>query len=207
MTRRTVLALLVVLSLFAPAIAGSDETREKPDKATRLANKRDAIDYMARQSLERLFKESETAGKLYDECVGYAVFDSFKAAVIISGGGGVGVAFDRSTKRKTYMKMGTVGIGLGLGGQSYQVVFLFETREAMERFVNKGWQADASANAVAGTKGSNHDASFSHGLAVFQLTNKGLMAQADISGTKYWKHKKLNGTARRSRADSSTSTP
>ena len=62
----------------------------------------------------------------------------------------------------------------------------------MQRFVDKGWQADASANAVAGTKGANHGASFSHGLAVFQLTNKGLMAQADISGTKYWKSKKLN---------------
>jgi hypothetical protein len=29
-------------------------------------------------------------------------------------------------------------------------------------------------------------------VAIFQLTHKGLMAQADVSGTKYWKHKKLN---------------
>jgi hypothetical protein len=29
-------------------------------------------------------------------------------------------------------------------------------------------------------------------VAVYQLTNKGLMAHVDISGTKYWKSRKLN---------------
>jgi len=33
---------------------------------------------------------------------------------------------------------------------------------------------------------------FSNGLAVYPLTDKGLMLQADISGTQYWKNKKLN---------------
>jgi len=102
------------------------------------------------------------------------------------------VAVNSATGQRTYMKMGTGGIGLGLGGQSYQIVFFFETQQAFDRFVTKGWQADASANAAAGTKGANETASFSNGVAVFQLTNKGLMAQADVSGTKYWKHKKLN---------------
>ncbi len=31
-----------------------------------------------------------------------------------------------------------------------------------------------------------------NGLAVYQITDKGLMLQADISGTKNWKNKKLN---------------
>jgi hypothetical protein len=29
-------------------------------------------------------------------------------------------------------------------------------------------------------------------MAFYQLTEGGLMLQADISGTKYWKNKKLN---------------
>jgi hypothetical protein len=29
-------------------------------------------------------------------------------------------------------------------------------------------------------------------VAIYQLTQAGLMLQADISGTKYWKYKKLN---------------
>ena len=120
------------------------------------------------------------------------MFDSFKVAFLLSGGGGVGVAVNSATGQRTYMKMGNGGIGLGLGGQSYQIVFFFENQKAFNRFVTKGWHADASANAAAGTKGANEVASFNDGVAIFQLTNKGRMAQADVSGTKYWKHKKLN---------------
>jgi hypothetical protein len=29
-------------------------------------------------------------------------------------------------------------------------------------------------------------------MAIYQITDKGLMALADIAGTKYWKNKKLN---------------
>jgi lipid-binding SYLF domain-containing protein len=184
------LAMLVVLLAGVPAVLGSEETDLDP--AVKAQIKRDSIDEMAREALERLVSENGRASQLYDSAVGYAVFDSFKAAFLLSGGGGVGVAAGKTDGTRTYMKMGTAGIGLGIGGQSYQVIFLFENNDALNRFVDKGWKADAAANAVAGTAGKNVDASFSNGLAVFQLTNKGLMAQADISGTKYWKHKKLN---------------
>jgi len=185
-----VVAMLVLLLAGVPVVLGAEESELDP--ATKAQIKRDSIDQMAQEALERLVSENGRAGELYDQAVGYAVFDSFKAAFLLSGGGGVGVAADKSDGMRTYMKMGTAGIGLGIGGQSYHVVFLFENTDALQRFVDKGWKADAAANAVAGTAGKNVDASFSNGLAVFQLTNKGLMAQADISGTKYWKHKKLN---------------
>ena len=74
-------------------------------------------------------------------------------------------------------------------------MFLFEDEETFRSFVQKGWHADATATAAMGSKGSNAEASFSHGLAVYQLTNKGVMAHVDISGTKYWKHRKLNDVA------------
>ena len=51
------------------------------------------------------------------------------------------------------------------------------------------WEAEASANAVAGDKGANAGTVFRNGMAVYQLTEAGLMVQADISGTKYWKSK------------------
>ncbi len=113
-------------------------------------------------------------------------------SVLVTGGGGTGVAVNTSTGDRTYMKMGTGGLGLGLGAQVYQIVFLFETEKTYERFVRSGWEARASANAVAGTAGENLDSSFSNGVAVYQLTQAGLMAQADLSGTKYWKNKRLN---------------
>jgi len=180
---------LCLLFLVGTNVAVADQAPERVDKK---AAKRAAIDQMAREALETLLSDNAVASRAADTAAGYAVFDSFKAAVLVSGGGGIGVAVNSSTGDRTYMKMGSAGIGLGIGGQSYQVVFLFETQKAFDRFIRKGWQADANASAAAGTKGLNEAVSFNNGVAIFQLTYKGLMAQADITGTKYWKHKKLN---------------
>ena len=61
-----------------------------------------------------------------------------------------------------------------------------------DNFVETGWQADATASAVAGQSGAEAKTDFVNGLAVYQMTDTGLMAHADIAGTKYWKNKKLN---------------
>ena len=89
------------------------------------------------------------------------------------------------------MRTGTA-IPRCLDAQKYQVVFLFQNRETFDKFINKGWEADANANAVAGTAGANAEATFRDGVALYQITQAGLMLQADIAGTKYWKDKKLN---------------
>ena len=59
------------------------------------------------------------------------------------------------------MKMGTGGIGFGLGANKYQVIFLFQDSQTYDNFVNKGWQAAVSANAAAGTSGKNAPSTFS----------------------------------------------
>lgn len=174
--------LLFVLCLGA-ALAGADE--KKNDE------KRAKIDAMAAEALQTVFAKSPEAKELSRKAIGYAVFSNLKIALGGSLGGGSGVAVPRSGKR-VYMKMGTAGIGFGVGGQKYQVVFLFETEEAFRSFVDKGWQAGTSAQAAAKDKGVNVGAAFKNGVAFFQLTKKGLMASADISGTKYWKNDDLN---------------
>ncbi len=127
---------------------------------------------------------------------------------MLSGGGGSGVALERESGKRTYMKTASLGVGIGLGIQFYQVVFLFETEEVMTNFVDVGWEVAAGANAVAGEDGGNLQATatdtdqiaaganasggFASGIAVFQFTEKGYILQADISGTKYWQDDKLN---------------
>ncbi len=88
--------------------------------------------------------------------------------------------------------MGTGGIGLGIGAQSFQVVFLFEKDETFANFIDGKWDAGAAASAAAGTDGANAATTFTNGIAIYQMTEKGLIANADISGTKYWVNKKLN---------------
>ena len=159
---------------------------------TKADEKRAKIDRVAQETLDRLFADSPESKKLYDKAYAYAVFDNIKISLMISAGSGVGVAVTKKAGTRTYMRMGTAGLNIGLGGQKYQVVFLFENQGVFDTFVDKGWEADANANAVLWKKGANAEATFRNGLAVYQLTGTGLMLQADIAGTKYWKNKKLN---------------
>ena len=180
----------MVVALSAQLSLAKEPSRKKRMKAQ---EKREKIDAMAKETLRELFEKSPKARSLFkNKAYGYAVFDNLKLSLFISGGGGVGVAVDKRSDERVYMKMGTAGLNIGLGGQKYQVVFLFQDRDTFWKFVNKGWQADTAANAVAGTAGANAEATFTNGIAVFQLTEAGLMLQADIAGTKYWRHKKLN---------------
>jgi len=153
---------------------------------------RKRIDETTQQTLDRLFSQAPESRGLYDRSVGYAAFDVTKVSVGVTGGGGTGVAVDKATGQRTYMHMGTGGLNLGLGGQVLQLIFMFEDADSYRNFVDVGWDASASANAVAGRAGANAEASFQNGLAVYTLTTAGLMLQADLSGTKYWKSKKLN---------------
>jgi lipid-binding SYLF domain-containing protein len=165
---------------------------EESWKSLKRESKRMKIDETAQETLDTLFARSSKAGELYKISYGWAVFDNLKLAFGFSGGGGNGVAKARKSGQKTYMQMGTAGIGIGLGVNKYQVVFLFQDSRTFKNFVEQGWQADATASAVAGQTGAEAKTDFSNGMAIYQITDTGLMAHADIAGTKYWKNKKLN---------------
>jgi lipid-binding SYLF domain-containing protein len=184
-------------ALLAPSLAGSS------DKNTMKArHKVEEIDLLAKNTLEQLFEKSAPAKELFEKSYGYAVFDNLKLAFGVSGGGGSGVAVEKESGKRTYMKMGTGGIGFGLGGQKYQVVFLFQAKKPFDNFVEKGWKADAAANVAVVNEGASVQAGFVNGLAVYQLTDKGLMLQADISGSKYWKDEKLTEQAAEMKGES-----
>lgn len=191
---------VAMITAFAVATVGLSAIAQDSDKKSNKEDRpgpeevRERIDTVTQETLDELFEKDPQAKEYYEKSIGYAVFNNVKVAFFISGGGGEGVAIAKETGHRTYMNMGKVGIGIGVGGQNYRVVFFFEDEETFRNFVNKGWQAGADAQAAGGPKGANAGAVFNNGVAVYQLTNAGVMAHADISGTKYWKSKKLNET-------------
>ncbi len=188
MKRRAGLGILLLAFLLAAGCATTTVSRGMSP-----AQKRAEIDRMAEATLARLFEVNPQAKVLYDASRGWAVFDNLKLSLFLSGGGGAGVAVDRPTGRRIYMRMATAGLNIGLGGQKYQIVFLFQDEKTFNDFVEIGFKAEAQANAVAGKAGVNAATGFTNGMAVYQLTEAGLMLQADISGTRYWKWAELNG--------------
>lgn len=161
-----------------------------------VAEQRSAINQMANESLQRLYKEKPGSQEMVKAAAGYAVFDSAEVNVILASfGGGYGVAVNKSGKR-TYMKMGTAGVGLGAGVKDFKAVFLFRDNETFTKFVEEGWEfgGHADAAAQAGEKGGSAGgkATLDQAITVFQFTETGLALQATVTGTKYWKDDELN---------------
>jgi len=186
-----VVVLLTVLAVVLP-VTSALSAEEKEWKSLKKDDKREQIDERADENLAALLEKSSEAQELFETAYGWAAFHNLKLAVGVTAGGGKGVAVGKATGDRIYMEMGTAGVGASLGGQKYDVIFLFETEQNLRHFVENGWQADASANAVAGESGVNKQTAFVNGLAIYQMTDGGLMVNADIAGTKYWKDGKLN---------------
>jgi lipid-binding SYLF domain-containing protein len=182
--------LMAVIGLIggASSLMAGEKSWEELDHAS----KRAKIDETADKTLKDVLEGNAKAQELYKHAYGWAAFDNLKIAFGFSGGGGNGVAVHKKGGHRTYMHMGTAGVGLGLGAKEYQVLFLFQDEQTFKAFIDKGWQADASASAQAGGTGAGAQTGFVNGIAVYQISDKGLIAVADIAGTKYWKNDKLN---------------
>ena len=178
---------LLLATVLALSFGGSTLAEE----SAQVQQRRQDIDRSAQATLDELLKTHDSVRDLYDRAAGYAVFTVTKGGFIVSGGGGNGVAVDKATGKHTYMRMGTGGIGLGIGGQRYKLVILFETADRLGKFLAGGWDSSATAEAVAGQEGVAVRSSFIDGVAFYQITDKGLMAQADVSGTKFWVNDEL----------------
>jgi lipid-binding SYLF domain-containing protein len=186
--------MVLALALVAPMTFAEEE--EKPTKAEKkeasVQEERDEINKVADEALAEVLKDAPKADDLFSSAAGWAVFDNMRVTFIITGGGGHGVAVNKASGKRTFMKMGSGGLAFGIGAQKYQVIMFFDTEERLTNFIEKGWKAETGANAAAGTAGANVATAFIDGIAVYQITEAGLMASADVSGTKYMLDKDLN---------------
>ncbi|MCU0970718.1 MAG: YSC84-related protein [Gammaproteobacteria bacterium] len=184
---RQSLAWALVILLVAAGWAEAAGRQEKQDE----------IRAMAKRTLERLYFAQPTARGVVERAAGYAVFSNFGMKIFVAGGGsGDGVAVNNKSGAETFMKMAEIQAGLGFGIKEFRVVFVFETEQALGRFVESGWELGGEATAAAQISGMG-DAyagaySVSPGVWMYQLTDTGLSLQLTVKGTKYWKNPDLN---------------
>ena len=187
-------SVALALGLASSTLAAQDpgDKNESEWNAQKVEAKRSQIDATAGAALDQLLKGNPNAKALYEKAYGWAAFDNLQLGFFFSGGGGKGVAVAKKSGKRTYMDMGSAGFGLAFGGKKYEVVFLFQTEAAFNAFVTTGWQAQGSANATAGKEQVGAQTGFVNGLAIYQISSAGLMANVDLTGTKYFKSKELN---------------
>ena len=171
-------------------------------KGNTVAEQRQYVLDMRDEALARLYDEQPVAKEQIKGAAGYGVFSNINTNIfLLSTGSGYGVVTDNKGKNPTYMKMMTLGGGLGLGLKDFRAVIIFRKREDMERFVEKGWEFGGQADAAfkSGDKGAAFSAAqtVDFDITTYQLTENGAALQATLQGTKYWKHKDLNFSVNR----------
>ena len=156
-----------------------------------LAARRQEILDMSKSTIDSL-RQDAGAKELIDKAYGHVVLDTTKGGFIVTGAGGTGVAMRRNGSNPVYMHMGAGGVGLGAGIENYKLVILFENEDVYKRFIDGAWTAGASAQAAARGDGAAAVGKFVNGVAVYHLTDKGVIAQADVTGVKFWPSDRLN---------------
>ena len=160
--------------------------------ASSLAARRQEILDMSKSTIDALRSSDASAKSLVDSAYGHAVFDTTKGGFIVTGAGGTGVAMRKNGANPVYMHLGAGGVGLGAGLENYKLIVLFENEDTYDRFVDGAWTGGASAQAAAGRDGAALVGKFVNGVAVYHVTDKGVIAQADVTGVKFWPSDKLN---------------
>lgn len=172
-----------------------ESTAELMENEENPAETRAKLDRKEAEVLAGLLAENEEARALMDVSAGYAAFDMRKVTVFpLSGGYGRGVAVSPDDGARTYMQMGTGGVGaaFGIGGFASQFVIMFETPLDFDRFIENGYDASADAGVMEGESRTTQTVQFTNGTSIFVLDKKGWRVHANAGGTKYWPDAALN---------------
>ena len=194
-----VIVVATTIALLVGGVgAGSTFAAEKSDvSSVEAAKKRDALLKMRDEALEDFYATKPEIKEEFAKAVGYAVFDASQVNIVLFVGGlGGGVLVENGTGKVTFMKMTRVGTGPGIGYKSFRQLMIFKDRSLLDQFRTLGADVGASADATMkiGDKGVALDpnVSFNPLLSVYQITDRGLLLQANWGGVAYRPDPDLN---------------
>jgi lipid-binding SYLF domain-containing protein len=199
----TSLSFIAALIMAVPQVYAANEAPAESANsqltAAEVAKQRKAILDMRDATLKRLYKAKPATRNEIAKAEGYAVFDSNQANVILLvAGNGSGVLVDNATGQPTFMKMHRLGTGPGIGFKKYKQILVFKSRKVLDTFKTVG--ADVTASGDATFKVSAHGdgkvmdtaVSFDPMISVYQITDKGILLQANWGGMAYLPNADLN---------------
>ncbi|MFN0012638.1 MAG: hypothetical protein ACKVS8_13450 [Phycisphaerales bacterium] len=130
-------ALANSLDIFGPKGDTVDKKRAAVEK------ERDAM-------LTELYGIKPEIKERMKKAAGYATFSKTEVnLLLLASGNGYGVLVDQATGKKTYMRVGSLGGGVGVGVTDLRVIFIFNDAAVMKTFVEQGWQFGGGADASA----------------------------------------------------------
>ncbi len=193
---KTVLVVTVACAILMGSLFSGAPVWAAKKEATK-AQKQAEVRKTVNETLNRLYKLQPGSKEAIEKAAGYAVFSNFGMKIFFAGGGsGKGIAVNNATKKETFMKMLEVQAGLGMGVKKFRLVWVFQTEEALNSFINSGWELGTQATASAQYDGKGAGlagaVAISKGVWLYQLTDDGLAVEITAKGTKYYKDDDMN---------------
>ena len=150
---------------------------------------RTEIDIEVDAALDRFTREVPGGAAFLKKARGVLVFgDVVKAGFGIGGEYGEG-ALRIGGKTVAYYSTAAASIGLQLGVQSKTVIIVFLEQKALDRFrASSGWEVGVDGSVALldmGAAGSLDTVNVKDPIVAFVLTNKGLMYDLSIEGSKF----------------------
>ena len=188
---------MMVASAMVVMFLGLSACSTTPISKSDKEQQQDSVRDMANKTLSQLYAKHPAAKDVIAKAAGYAVFSDFGFKVWTLGGArGKGMAVNNATKQETFMEMLEFQPGMGFGASKFRIVFIFETAEAFNTFVNSGWEFGANAMADAKTKADGGAlagaVTVSKGVKMFQLNDEGAIVGVSLTAAKYYNDKELN---------------
>jgi len=155
------------------------------------------IDLMAKESKDLILDYYPDSKSISESAFGIAIFENFGFKFMFLGSTrGRGLAINKKTNEKTYMKMRELHPGFGFGGQHFKTLFIFDTKEAFESFIESGWEFGGNilvtSNITSKGGGLRYGKTISRSVTMVQLSEKGIIVGISITGGKYSKIDELN---------------
>jgi lipid-binding SYLF domain-containing protein len=142
---KRILCLVLTLALASSAQAGLFGPRGNSN-AEKKANVRKQRDEM----LVQLYATNPEMKSRLKKAAGYATFKQTDMNLfLLASGNGYGVLRDNKARKDIFMRMASLGGGVGLGVKDVRVIFVFNDAKVMKQFVEEGWQFGGKADASA----------------------------------------------------------
>ena len=133
-----------------------------------------------------LFKATDPGiNRFFEQSYGYAVLPKvFKGGIWLGGAGGQGEVFEQKNMIG-YCRMSQATLGFTFGGEYFREIVFFRDKEDFDKFKTGEYTFSAQVTGVALSAGAAAKADYKAGMAVFMMTDKGLMVDASLGGQKF----------------------
>jgi hypothetical protein len=142
---KRILCLALTLAAITVAQAGWFGPKGDSD-AEKKANIRKQRDEL----LAQLYTTNPDMKKVLKKSAGYATFSQMNVnLLLLATANGYGMVVDNKSHKETFMRMGSLGGGVGAGLKDVRVILVFHDAKVMQTFIEEGWQFGGQADAAA----------------------------------------------------------